>query len=181
MITIDEGIIQEFPSVDLVITVDGRVGHPVHNHQCTTEPKALQVIKVIIDGLVPFVDDPYTPRVLLPVSEEKISLRYIIVSMTVSKGAAAFVEGIVFEDVPTGFIGYDLVLTIAMIEIVIRHFGKGLCKRIMGGTDPHGLPSVCTQVLAVAEEVMIDHVMILLAEGIDQPDDHCRADVLFLY
>lgn len=101
MVAIDKGIVQELAPFHLVITVDGGVGDPVHDHQGAPETIPFQVIEVIIDGFIALVDDPDPPGMLLPVSEKEIAFRKIVVSMSIRKRTATFKEGIILVNIST--------------------------------------------------------------------------------
>ena len=174
---VDHGVVFDHRVLNLVVAVDGRVRHAVHDGQRTGEAMAGQALQVVVADRLPLVDDPDTARVVDTVAEEHVVLDQVAVAVAQGQGAARLDEDVAAEHVAAGLVGDDLHLAAAALEVVVFDGRQRVRQGIVATPDAQRLASVGTQVRPVAEIVVVDAVTVLAAGLGFQLDGHGHAAV----
>ena len=102
----------------LVVAVERGIGHSIHDYQCCPKAVPGKAVEVIILYRLIFIDHTDTAGIGLSIAQKVIVFYEGTLPMTHGQGAAAFEEDIVAVYVTSRFIGNDLKLPAAAVEIV---------------------------------------------------------------
>ncbi len=92
VIAVDHRVVLDERVVDLVVAIDRRIRHAVHDDQCAAETVPGQAVQVIVADDLAFVDDTDATGVIDPVAEKNIVLDQIVVAVSQRQRAARLKE-----------------------------------------------------------------------------------------
>ena len=88
IIAINDGVIFHHSAINLIIPIDRRVRHAVHDDKSSTKTRPLNPFKIIITDRLMFINDADTSRMLNIISKKHIAFNQIVTAVAHRQSAA---------------------------------------------------------------------------------------------
>jgi len=156
----------------LVVAVDRRIRHTVHDDEGAAKPVTGQAVHIVVANNLAFIDYADAARVINSIAEEDIILYDVVIAVSKRQRAARFKEEIAPKRISARLTGDNLNFAIATIEVIVLDRRKRVAHRVMAGTDAQGFTTIRTEHRSRSEIIVINEVIVLLTFRTIQSNGH---------
>ncbi len=159
---------------DLMITVDRRIGHAVHDAQSAFQVAARQSFQIIVAYRLIAVDDADSGGIGDAVAQKHVAFDQIAVAVAQHERPLRRQHQILAQHIGARFDRDDLDLAIGPLEDIALDDRRTVAQRFVTRADTDGLAAIGTQRRTMAEIIMVDARAI--GAGLALGPDHRQRD-----